>query len=211
MTNSKSPWSLFSFNVSQRLPILSLCASISFVAGMALESMLEGMMESSSGAALVSLVALSPVFNAQGGSSGGIFASRVATYVEKARKQRETDPSFKLMSSTHGSSVPPILPWVPSSSFIIEFLVMSASITTVMTGVFLLLWVVMGVSLAPSLLVSVGMTLTLSVSSLLSYYTVIFCSLFELDPDNVGVPLVCACMDLLSSLSFMFIIAMIAE
>lgn len=185
--------------VAERLPVLVACMSISFLAGLALENMMEEMeREAGEGSAAAAvnafLVALSPMFNAQGGSGGGIFASRVSTFVARAvaKGGAKKDP----------------LPAVPPPAVLGEAVSLAAAVCTVMAALGAFMWQGVGMPAARALAISGGMAATLSLSSVVSYYTARACHRLGLDPDNFGVPVTCATMDLLASLSFMVLAAL---
>jgi mgtE-like transporter len=189
----------------QRVPVMTCCLTISFGAGIALDEMvnsLESNAKTESAAAVTAfLVALSPMFNAQGGSGGGIFASRISTFVDK---HSQAAARKKSTSQTAKTTQLYSLPLVPPATIIREGIVLAASIYVVMTCLTALM-IGSGIDMSASsaAIVSYGMGTTIALSSVVAYYTTLICLKFNMDPDNIGVPIVCATMDLLASIAFL--------
>ncbi len=188
--------------LSERLPVLILCMTVSFVAGIALELLIAHLtalelavpgtqQRATVRSANAFLVALSPLFNAQGGSGGSVFASRISTYCAVAK-----------IDSTKG------LPLVPPRSMQSEALVLCAAIGTIMFGG-VATALVIGYHFALVTVVlplCIGLTALLSGSSLVAYYITKLCIEQSWEADNIGIPVVCATMDFVASWGFVLIL-----
>jgi len=213
--------------VAQRAPVLLGCMAISFLAGVALDRMLDALQASTASAAapataaaaVAFLVALSPMFNAQGGSGGGLFASRLSTALAAAaaaaaaQDARDADEARALAvdggargaPAVRARRAPPGLPLLPRAQHMREARSVALAVASIMLPL-ALVTTLAGVGLGPARAGAVFATMTLAISlcSAVAYYVTLLCARAGVDADNVGVPVVCATMDLVASVAFMF-------
>jgi cation transporter-like permease len=95
---------------------------------------------------------------------------------------------------------------IPPRSMRIEAVVLASALFTILSGVGSVMVAGYGFSLSLGLALVLGMTLLLSASSAIAYYITKLCVDWRLEADNIGIPVVCATMDLVASWGYVLIV-----
>ncbi len=163
------------------LPFAVLAILLSSISGILLQANFEMFFQ---GAIFLMLI---PAFNAQGGSMGSILGSRLTSSAYLGQDQITLEPNRLMIRST-------------ASLLLISFMVFFA-MSLVVSG---LGWISgLGTIFYPKLLLimMMGATSITLISSFIAYYTAYISFKLGLDPDNVVIPLLTACMDIVGSTS----------
>jgi len=169
--------------LKERIPVVTICLTISFIAGVAMEKLFTQNEQSENRE--VVLVAFIPVYNALGGSGGSVFASRTSTFFSISNKKS--------------------LPSFPPKTMVQEAFVITLSIGTVLFGVslfmvFVLKWYIL-------IILNICMTPVLGLSSMVAYYATKIGVERKVNPDDICIPIVTSTMDLISSWGFITLVS----
>ncbi len=163
------------------LPFAVLAILLSSISGIMLQANFEIFFQ---GAIFLMLI---PAFNAQGGSIGSILGSRLTSSAYLGQDQITLEPNRLMIRST--------------VSLLLISLMVFFAMSLVASG---LGWISgLGTIFYPKLLLimMMGATSITLISSFIAYYTAYVSFKLGLDPDNVVIPLLTACMDVVGSTS----------
>ena len=169
--------------LSESLPILVLAGFLSLLAGFALEGSLDHLLRYSV------LLVLVPGFLTTGGALGGILSSRLATKFHLGLIDRSAVPDSAARSDI-GMTFAIALP-------IFTFLAIAAALVGELAG-----RTSPGVGLLVLVAVSGGLVATLVVVAV-AYYATLVVVRFGLDPDNLGIPMASATLDVVGALTLL--------
>ena len=168
------------------LPFAVLAILLSSISGIMLQANFDIFFQ---GAIFLMLI---PAFNAQGGSIGSILGSRLTSSAYLGQDRITLEPNRLMIRST------------------VSLLLISLTVFFVMSLVVSGLgWISgLGTVFYPKLLLimMMGATAITLISSLIAYYTAYVSFKLGLDPDNVVIPLLTACMDVVGSTSLIICI-----
>jgi mgtE-like transporter len=173
----------------ESLAVVMVAGSLSLVAGLVLEGRLDSLAE------YPALLALVPAFLASAGSLGGILSNRLASRLHLGTIEPSTFPTGAARRDILDVYLLAV-PIFALASVVADLISVLADLRSpgplAMVGVAL-----------------VGGLLATTCSALVAYYGAIVSYRVGIDPDNVGIPLVTASIDLAGSLSFIIAVALL--
>ncbi len=168
--------------VLESLPVLVIAGALSLVAGVVLERSIDRFL------AYTVLLMLLPGFLSTGGALGGILSSRLATKAHLGLIERSRLPQREARSDiamTLALAIP-----------IFVFLALLGGVVGAWTGM-----LSPGIPLLVAVALTAGLTVTVFVAAI-AYYSTLLVVRYGLDPDNQGIPIVSASLDVVGAATF---------